>query len=51
MLWAVLRIRDPESRIRIFNISDPGSRVKKILDPGSAVASKNLSIFNLKNYF
>jgi hypothetical protein len=30
-----------------FSISDPGSRVKKIPDPGSA--SQNLSIFNPRN--
>jgi hypothetical protein len=39
------------SRIRIFFIPDPGSRVKKIPDPGSASASKNLSIFYPKNCF
>jgi hypothetical protein len=32
-----------------FSIPDPGSRVKKIPDPGSGPASKNLSIFNPKN--
>jgi hypothetical protein len=30
---------------------NPGSRVKQILDPGSAFASKNLSIFNPKKLF
>jgi hypothetical protein len=29
----------------------PGSRVKKIPDPGSGSASKNLNIFNPKNCF
>jgi hypothetical protein len=50
-LYAVLR-----SRMFIPDIPDPGyeffhpgSRVKKIPDPGSA--SKNLSIFNSKNCF
>jgi hypothetical protein len=32
-------------------IPDPRSRVKKIPDPGSRSASKNLSIFNPKNCF
>jgi hypothetical protein len=32
------------------NFFHPGSRVKKILDPGYASAS-NLSIFHPKNYF
>jgi hypothetical protein len=35
-------------RILIFAIPDPGSRVKKILDPGSRSASKNLSILTKK---
>jgi hypothetical protein len=41
------------SRIRIFpsRTRDPGSRVKKIPDPGSGSASKNLSIFNPINCF
>ena len=36
------------SRIRIFSIPDPGSRVKKI--PGSGSASKNLSILTQKMF-
>jgi hypothetical protein len=47
LLWAVLRIRDvynPESEF-----VHPGSRVKKILDPGAA--SKNLCSFNPENCF
>jgi hypothetical protein len=51
-LLAVLRnrIRDviPDPN---FSIPDPRSRVKKIPDPGSESASKNLSIFNPKNGF
>ncbi len=48
-----IRIRDPKSfwpwiTDRNFSIPDPGSRVKKITDPGSGSASKNLSILNLK---
>jgi hypothetical protein len=48
---SVLRIRDvyPESSIPDPNFFHPGSRVKKIPDPGSA--PKNLSIFNPKNCF
>jgi hypothetical protein len=44
-------IEDPRclSRIRIFPVPDPGSRVKKI--PGSASASKNLSILTQKIVF
>jgi hypothetical protein len=38
---------DPGSRVK--KIPDAGSRVEKIPNPGSA--SKNLSIFNLKNCF
>jgi hypothetical protein len=38
-------IPDPGSE---FSIPDPGSRVKKIPDPGFGSASKNLSIFNPK---
>jgi hypothetical protein len=34
-----------------FSITDPGSRVKKIQDPGSGSASKNLSIFYTKTVF
>ncbi len=44
----VLRIRDVYPGSEFFH---PGSRVKKILDPGSGAASKNLSIFNTKNCF
>ncbi len=42
---AVLRIREVYfgSRILIFSIPDPASRVKKIPGSGSASASKNLS--------
>ncbi len=36
------------SQIRIFSIPDPGSRVKKITDPGSGSPSKNLSILTRK---
>jgi hypothetical protein len=36
------------SRIRIFSIPDLGSGVKKIPDPGSGSASKNLSILTQK---
>jgi hypothetical protein len=45
---AVLRIRDvyPGSEI-IY----PGSKVKKISDPASGSALKNLCIFNPKNCF
>jgi hypothetical protein len=32
-------------------IPDPESRIKKIPDPGTGSASKNLSIFNPKNCF
>jgi hypothetical protein len=39
------RIPDPD-----FSIPDPGSRVKKIPDPGSKSTRKNLSIFNPKNF-
>ncbi len=39
------------SRIPDPNFFHPGSRVKKILDPGSGSASNNLNIFNSKNYF
>ena len=50
MFFAVLPIRDvyPRSRIRLFSIPDPGSKLSpsRILDPGSA--SKNLSILTLK---
>jgi hypothetical protein len=44
----VLRIRDvyPRSRIKKFRIPD-----KKIPDPGSGSASRNLSILNSKNCF
>ncbi len=35
---------------RNFSIRDPESRVKKIPDPRSGSASKNLSIFNPKNF-
>jgi hypothetical protein len=45
---SVLRIRDVYTRSEVFH---PGSRFKKIPDPGSGSASKNLSIFNPKNYF
>ncbi len=31
-----------------FSISDPGSKVKKIPDPGSASASKNFSVLTHK---
>jgi hypothetical protein len=50
VMSAVLRIRDvyPGSD---FSIQDPGSRDKKIPDPGSGSASKNLSIFNTKKLF
>jgi hypothetical protein len=50
-MHGVLRIRDVYlgSRIRTFSIPDIGS--KKIPDPGSGTASKNLSIFNPKNCF
>ncbi len=34
-----------------FSIPGPGSRIKKIPDPGSGSASKNLSIFSPKNCF
>jgi hypothetical protein len=53
-LQKVLRIRDvyPGYRIRaVYPGSEffyPGSRVKKIPDPGSGSASKNLSILSLK---
>jgi hypothetical protein len=40
------RVADPN-----FSIPDPGSRVKKIPDPGSESASKNFGIFNSKNCF
>jgi hypothetical protein len=33
------------------NVSDPGSRVKMIPDPGHGSASKNLSIFNPTNCY
>ncbi len=36
---------------RIQSHKDPGSKVKKILNPGSGSASKNLSIFSPKNFF
>ncbi len=39
------------SRIRIFCIPDTGSEVKKIPDPGSGSASKNLNICYPKNCF
>ncbi len=50
MLWFVetsvaIRNVNTRSRIRIFHL---GSRIKKIPDPGSGFASKNLSIFNPK---
>ncbi len=47
----VLRIRDvyTGSQITILSIPDPGSRVKKI--PNTESASKNLNIFNPKNFF
>ncbi len=47
---AMLRIRDvyPGSGSEFFH---PGSRFKKIPDPGSGSASKNLSIFDPKNCF
>jgi hypothetical protein len=32
-------------------IPDPGSRVKKIQDPGSGSASKNFKYFNPTNFF
>ncbi len=41
----VLRIRDVYPGSECFY---PGSRVKKFPDPGSASASKSLSIFNPK---
>ncbi len=46
-----LFILNPGSRIQdpIFSIPDPGFRVDKITDPGSA--SKNLSIFYKKNLY
>ncbi len=49
------RIPDPNSSIPLpdpnSSSPDPGSRVKnKIADPGYGSASKNLSIFNPKNY-
>jgi hypothetical protein len=49
-LVAVLQIRDvyPIPRSEFFH---PGSRVKKILDPGSGSSSKILSIFNQENVF
>ncbi len=49
-LIAMLPVANPGclSQIRIFFIPDPGLRVKKIPDPGSESASKNLSIFNPK---
>ncbi len=49
---SLLRIRDvyPGSRIRIFSIPDPGSRVETIPDSGSISrsASKNLSVLTKK---
>ncbi len=41
-------ILDPRSE---FSIPDHGSRVKKISDPRTESATKNLSIFNQKNCF
>ncbi len=49
---SVLRIRDayPGSRIRIFAIPDAGSRLIKILDPGSLIRGriKEFRYFNPK---
>jgi hypothetical protein len=47
---AVLQIREvyPGSRIQILSIPDPGSKRFRIPDPH---ASKNLSIFDSKNWF
>jgi hypothetical protein len=49
--WLWIRDVYPGSRIRIFSIPDPASRVKKITDRESGSASKNLSIFYPKNCF
>ncbi len=46
IISAVVRIRDFYPGSEFFH---PGSRVKKIPDPGSGSASKNLSIFKPKN--
>jgi hypothetical protein len=46
MGWFLPIMRILDERIRIF--FHPGSRVKKIPDPGSGSASKNLSILNQK---
>jgi hypothetical protein len=50
MLW--VSVADPRclSRIRIFSITDPGTRVKKILDPGSGILIhiKEFKYFNPK---
>jgi hypothetical protein len=48
---ALLKITQKQILDPNFSIPDPGSRVKKIPDPGSGSASKNLSIFNPKNCF
>jgi hypothetical protein len=45
---SLLRIPDVYPGSEFFH---PGSQVKKIPDPGSGSASKNLSIFNSKNCF
>jgi hypothetical protein len=42
-------ISDPVSRVK--KILDPGYRIKKIPDPVSGSASKDLSILNPKNCF
>ncbi len=63
MLWPVLysslrswklcpvTIVVPGSRIRLFFIPNPGSRVDNIPDPGSGSASKNFNIFNQKSWY
>jgi hypothetical protein len=40
----------PKAVLRFFSNPDPESRVKKISDPGSGSASKNLSVLTPKIY-